>query len=144
MQNKTFAPEKYPLVVQVIEPYLTIYSPDFDYRVAEPYRPNDVGQTEMMIIKIRREIASKITKFISTDQVVPSPTKSKAVFSVIEHDTLSTSEVSRLLRVSDETVRRLAERGELKFQTTPGGHRRFARNAVQEYIAKVAPAPLEV
>ena len=49
MQNKTFTPEKYPLVIQVIENYLTIYVPDFDYRVAEPYRVGDVGQSEMML-----------------------------------------------------------------------------------------------
>ena len=144
MKNKTFSPEKYPLVIQVIDPYLTIYSPDFDYRVAEPYRPSDVGQTEMLIMKVRRELASKMNLMTSSQQTLPSPTRSKAVFSIAESDTLSTSEVARLIRVSDETVRRLAERGELKFQATPGGHRRFLRSAVEAYLSKFKPSSVEV
>ena len=136
MQNKALSPEKYPLVIQVIEHYLTIYAPDFDYRVAEPYRPHDIGQTEMMIMKVRREIASKMNLFSKDQTPLPSPTKGKQVFAVIDQDTLSTREVARLMRVSEETVRRLAARGALKLHLTPGGHRRFLRSSVNEYIQK--------
>ena len=136
MQNKAINPEKYPLVIQVIENYLTIYAPDFDYRVAEPYRPHDIGQTEMMILKVRREIASKLNLFSKDQTPLPSPSKGKQVFAVIDQDTLSTREVTRLLRVSEETVRRLATRGALKLHLTPGGHRRFLRTSVNEYIER--------
>jgi hypothetical protein len=142
MQNKTFTPEKYPLVIQVIENYLTIYVPDFDYRVAEPYRAADVGQSEMMIMKVRREIASKISSMSMQGQSIQAPTKAKEVFRVLDSDTLSTKEVARLLRVSDETVRRLSERGEIKFQSTPGGHRRFLRSSVQNYLLRYSPTLL--
>jgi excisionase family DNA binding protein len=136
MQNKTLSPEKYPLVIQVIESYLTIFAPDFDYRVAEPYRPHDIGQTEMMIMKVRREIASKLNLISKDNTPLPSPTKGKQVFAVMDGDTLSTREVARLMRVSEETVRRLAARGALKLHTTPGGHRRFLRSSVHEYVEK--------
>jgi excisionase family DNA binding protein len=139
MQNKALSPEKYPIVVQVIENYLTIYAPDFDYRVAEPYRPADVGQTEMMIMKVRREIASKLSLISHGNTPLPSPTKGKQVFAVMEGDTLTTREVATLLRVSEETVRRLAARGSLNLHTTPGGHRRFLRSSVQAYLEMVAP-----
>ncbi len=113
-----------------------VYAPDFDYRVAEPYRANDVGQTEMMILKVRREIASKIHQLKFNDSDAPEPSKGKDLVPRFDADTLTTFEVARLLRVSQDTVRRLGERGELFFQTTPGGHRRFRRDTVEDYILK--------
>ena len=89
-----------------------------------------------MIMKVRREIASKLNLYSKDNTPLPSPTKGKQVFAVMEGDTLSTREVARLMRVSEETVRRLAARGELKLHTTPGGHRRFLRASVNDYLQK--------
>ena len=134
-KNNTFSPEKYPIVIQVVGIYLTAYAPDFDYRVAEPYRPNDVGQTEMLIIKIRREIQAKLKQLTSNQKEHPAPSKSKTALDIENEDTLSTLEVARLLRVSDETVRRFAKAGKLEFQSTLGGHRRFLRSTIERFIA---------
>jgi len=39
--------------------------------------------------------------------------------------TITTTEVSRRLRVSDDTIKRACARGEIAYVLTPGGHYRF-------------------
>ncbi|HYH92691.1 MAG TPA: helix-turn-helix domain-containing protein [Candidatus Saccharimonadales bacterium] len=47
---------------------------------------------------------------------------------------MSLSEASRLLGVSPATVRRWSDAGRLRAFTTPGGHRRFSRAALQRLL----------
>ncbi len=47
---------------------------------------------------------------------------------------LSLGQASRLLGVSQGTLRRWADDGRLRVFTTPGGHRRFAREAVERLL----------
>jgi excisionase family DNA binding protein len=47
---------------------------------------------------------------------------------------LSLSDASRLLGVSTATVRRWADSGRLPVYTTPGGHRRFSRAALERML----------
>jgi excisionase family DNA binding protein len=47
---------------------------------------------------------------------------------------LTLGEASRTLGVTPNTLRRWADRGEISFFTTPGGHRRFLANAVQALV----------
>ena len=47
---------------------------------------------------------------------------------------VSLSEASRLLGVSPATVRRWSDAGRLRVFTTPGGHRRFARSALERLL----------
>jgi excisionase family DNA binding protein len=49
-------------------------------------------------------------------------------------DWVSLSEASRLLGVSPATVRRWSDAGRLRAFTTPGGHRRFSRAALQRLL----------
>jgi excisionase family DNA binding protein len=49
-------------------------------------------------------------------------------------DWVSLSEASRLLGVSPATVRRWSDAGRLRAFTTPGGHRRFSRTALQRLL----------
>src|SRR4051812_11068067 len=49
-------------------------------------------------------------------------------------DWMSLSEASRLLGVSPATVRRWSDAGRLRTFTTPGGHRRFSRAALQRLL----------
>lgn len=51
---------------------------------------------------------------------------------------LSTRDVADLLRVSPETIRLYARQGRIPFETTPGGHRRYRREAV---VAAMASQP---
>ena len=47
---------------------------------------------------------------------------------------LSLGEASRLLGVSSATIRRWSDAGRLRAFTTPGGHRRFARSALERLL----------
>jgi excisionase family DNA binding protein len=49
-------------------------------------------------------------------------------------DWLGLSEASRLLGVSPATLRRWSDAGRLRVFTTPGGHRRFSRNALERLL----------
>jgi excisionase family DNA binding protein len=51
-----------------------------------------------------------------------------------ERDWLGLSEASRLLGVSPATLRRWSDAGRLRVFTTPGGHRRFSRDALQRLL----------
>ncbi|MGZ5077176.1 MAG: helix-turn-helix domain-containing protein, partial [Methylobacter sp.] len=46
---------------------------------------------------------------------------------------LTPSEVAKLLMVSPITVRAWAQKGLLPSETTPGGHRRFLRESVEQF-----------
>ncbi len=141
MNNKQIRPETYPLVIQVIQNHLMIYSPDFNYRVVESWRPEDIGQTEMMILKVRKELQSRIFLAGSRGLSPPPPATHASLRMIEDQDWISTRDAARLLQVSEETVRRLADHGGLPCRLTPGGHRRFSRKAVSDYLTRTGPIP---
>lgn len=51
-----------------------------------------------------------------------------------DQDWIALSEASRLLGVSPATVRRWSDDGRLRVFTTPGGHRRFSRSALEHLL----------
>jgi excisionase family DNA binding protein len=51
-----------------------------------------------------------------------------------DHDWISLSEASRVLGVSPATLRRWSDAGRLRVFTTPGGHRRFSRSALERLL----------
>jgi excisionase family DNA binding protein len=54
---------------------------------------------------------------------------------------LSLGPASRLLGVDPDTLRRWADDGRITVYTTPGGHRRFDRRAVERLVAERRPSP---
>ena len=48
---------------------------------------------------------------------------------------VSLGEAARIVGVHPATIRNWAERGELPFRRTPGGHRRFRRSDLKQWIA---------
>lgn len=60
---------------------------------------------------------------------------------------VSLGEAAEIIGVHPATIRNWAERGELPFRRTPGGHRRFQRSALQQWQAShrlTAPAEAQV
>ncbi|HEX5465763.1 MAG TPA: helix-turn-helix domain-containing protein [Candidatus Limnocylindrales bacterium] len=57
-------------------------------------------------------------------------------------DWLTLSEASRQLGVAPATLRRWSDAGRIRTFTTPGGHRRFARGALQSLLPSRDPSPL--
>lgn len=54
----------------------------------------------------------------------------------MEQDLLTTREVARLLGVGTTSIKRWADSEILRCVKTPGGHRRFPRDAVEEFLAR--------
>jgi len=48
----------------------------------------------------------------------------------------STRELSKLLGANESTIKRWADKGELKCFRTPGGHRKFTPDHVLEFVKK--------
>jgi excisionase family DNA binding protein len=139
MNYKDFRAELYPITVQIVvfngQLFNVIYQPDFKYRVSEPYRPEDMGQTELLIMKMRRDLRSKVETFARTNIPIPDPSKPKNFFGEEDMDqTLSTKDVARLLSISEMSIRRLADDGTLPCKKTPKGHRRFKRSDVERFL----------
>jgi excisionase family DNA binding protein len=141
MNNRHIRPESYPLVIQVIQNHLMIYSPDFNYRVVETWRPEDIGQTEMLVLKVRKELSNRIHLSLTRGSPPPACSPHSSLRLVEDQDWISTRDVARLLQVSDETVRRLADSGGIPCRLTPGGHRRFSRKAVSEHLSQSGELP---
>jgi plasmid stabilization system protein ParE len=54
---------------------------------------------------------------------------------------VSLGEASRMLGITPATLRRWADHGDVAAFVTPGGHRRFARSAIESMIPPSNPAP---
>jgi excisionase family DNA binding protein len=60
------------------------------------------------------------------------------------HDTLSLGPAARLLGVDPDTLRRWSDTGRIAAWTTPGGHRRFDRRAIEAVRAARGPRPMHL
>ena len=122
--------EKYPILVQVVGPHLMVLSKDFDLWIAEKYEPELVGQTELLIRKLRKKIEARLTQLKNQGRELPSLTTVREMdFETPE--LLTASQASRLLKISRVTLWRMTEEGKIKFELTPGGHRRFSREEIE-------------
>ncbi len=134
--------EKYPLLVQVIEassgrPQLLIHSPDFGFSMGEDYNPKNVGQTEILIRRVREELQRRVKFKFNAGEEIPSPTLPGQYTSVIGANLLTTSEAAQLLRVSRQTLWRMSKSGKIRSSITAGGHRRFIRSDVEALLRNV-------
>ncbi len=54
---------------------------------------------------------------------------------------VSLGEAAKIIGVHPATIRNWAERGDLPFRRTPGGHRRFRRSDLKEWLIRHPPHP---
>jgi excisionase family DNA binding protein len=58
----------------------------------------------------------------------------------IESDWLTLGQAARFLGVAQSTIRKWSDEGKVRAFYTPGGHRRFRRTDLEEFIAQSGPA----
>jgi excisionase family DNA binding protein len=58
----------------------------------------------------------------------------------IESDWLTLGQAARYLGVAQSTIRKWSDEGKVSAFYTPGGHRRFRRADLEEFIARSRPA----
>ncbi len=134
-----FSIEKYPLIVQVVDtgtsrPRLLIHSPDFGFTMGEDYDSRNIGQTELLIRRMREELKRKLKLNEAQKIPLPSPTLPSQYESLTGSELITATEAARLLRISRMTLWRMCSRGELPFRETPGGHRRFRRSDIESML----------
>ena len=62
----------------------------------------------------------------------------------IESDWLTLGQAARFLGVAQSTIRKWSDEGKVRAFYTPGGHRRFRRADLEEFIARSGPAQRHV
>lgn len=126
--------ERFPIVVQIVGLHLMVISPDFQEWIGERYNPKIIGQTELLIGRLRGRLDHLIQIRKKNGEHIPSP----AVFSVkaaeIDPAILTVSQAARLMNVSRFTLWRMANEGKIAYRETPGGHRRFKRAEIERIL----------
>jgi len=105
-KKRRYEPHHYMLCVIHEYGYRRIFSPDFDFHFTVP----------------------------TEDDPDPTPKKWRSEVVSPSQKTLSIQEASKILGVSESTVRRLAKDGTLPYSQTRRGHRRFSMQEIQEYL----------
>ena len=147
--KKPHTPFDYPLVIRQQLGMITISVPDLNIVVADELSVGgriDKGFLMKMAkslgktwIKVHEEIEKKdINK-------IPKPSQTKEILSPkYTAKPLTASEACKVLGVSVNTLRRMADRGEIKTEYTAKGHRRFSENAVLNCKAKLESKSVSV
>lgn len=133
--KKAITPFDYPIVIRQQLGMITVSVPDLNIVLAEDL---SLGG------KIDRGLLMKVAKSVgrvwlkANDEInkkdinkIPKPSQTKEILSPkYKAQPLTASEAAKVLGVSVNTLRRMADRGEIKTDYTACGHRRFSESAV--------------
>src|SRR5689334_3216596 len=120
----------YPVTIRILNGYFEVTSPDFGIVKAKK-KIEDVNTAEemgMLVLEVMNESLSKLDSLASEKKPVPTPSKPRGALDsidIITEPIITMKEAEALLKVSDETIRRLCKKGELSPILTKGRHRRF-------------------
>ena len=147
--KRSHTPFDYPLVIRQQLGMITISVPDLNIVVADQLSVGGGVDKGLLMrvakaigktwIKVHAEIEKKDTNKI------PKPSQTKEILSPkYKSKPLTASEAATVLGVSVNTLRRMADRGEIKTDYTAKGHRRFSENAVLNCKAKLESKSVSV
>lgn len=135
----------YPLVIKRVQNFISISVPDLNITQIATL-PHDFSEPAALAlgksiikawVKSNQEIKRKTLNPSGPHYPTPSRIR-KSILSPQDDakEYLSVPEVAKLLKCSQETVRRLADKNILKCQKTRGktGHRRFSEAHIQEFM----------
>ncbi len=136
---KTFDPRRYPVVTRVVDGYIEVSQPDLGlYRYKKKFdeirKAEEIGN---LVLDVMKEAFDSYMKATREEREAPLPSQPKGVLSPQDSPHLSIREVATVLKVSQDTVRRLCADGKLKPILTRGGHRRFTREQVNNFLGSV-------
>jgi len=126
----------YPLLVLYEHGHIYISSPDFGFFFAVPHETDRSHWTALTLDQARHEIEKRLIKLAAEGKPAPKPKKQREIVNAAPKDLLSICDVAEMMGCSQDTIRRLAESGDLPCHKTPGGHRKFSRKAVWLYTQK--------
>ena len=142
-----FTAEEYPLIIQESRGYITVFSPDWDFRIGEKLAVGQYGQIELLILRAREQMTKKIREMVARKLPSPTPSSLKDIqddsslenrlkSSLKEEAILSSKDAAKILGCSHDTILRRVKDGSLKCKFTPGGYARFARTYIESLKGK--------
>lgn len=127
-----FNPENFPIILKVIDGYLVVSAPEFGLHLKKKFdrihRASDIGVLYLDMVK---KIAFELKTLEQRKKRIPSPKRVSSDEAPFKDATLSVKQVSTILGLSEDTVRRMADDEKIACRKTPGGHRRFSARSVE-------------
>jgi excisionase family DNA binding protein len=141
-------PGHYPVIFKIIDGYLVVHSPEFGMVVKKKFdllrQAEEIGNLYLDLV---RKMDEEIKALSKRKMKIPEARKLKDVLPKESQTFYSVTEMARMLGVSSDTVRRMADEGALKCRLTRGGHRKFTHAEMQratEDLDTSSPATHEV
>jgi len=137
----THRAQDYPLVVRFIDGYVVVTAPDFQFPVPALKRmdlenPNLRTIGEMVYMTYLQAVA-ELKERDAAKLGHPAPSRPREAVPRAPR-TMSLAEASKILGLKPHVVRLMADSGEIRASRTPGGHRRFLRDSVEEILKRPA------
>ena len=138
--KKTITAFDYPLVVRQNLGFITISVPDLNIIMAEDI-PVKGKLEKHFLMKIAKTIGLtwlKIDEQIKREQTkIAKPSKTKKILSpLFKNKPLKINEASKILGISENTLRRMVKRRQIACIKTARGHRRFTESSLKNWIDK--------
>jgi len=131
---------KYPVWYQQQNGYLVLACPDLNIAVSTdlPFRGEISAEYGMKLykamMKIEIKIREKVLALKNSNMKLPSPSKTKKVLTDTKIKKLTAPVVAQMTGKSVNTIRRMADRGDLPCSTTDGGTRYFQEKDILDFI----------
>ena len=138
--KKTLTAFDYPLVIRQNLGFITVSVPDLNIIMAEDI-PVKGKLEKHFLMKIAKTIGLtwlKIDEQIKREQTkIAKPSKTKKILSpLFKNKPLKINEASKILGVSENTLRRMVKRRQIACIKTGRGHRRFTESSLKNWIEK--------
>lgn len=135
---KRYSPENYRIVVhsKTLDGAVYITAVNFDFGIEHHEQVTRFSESEKilsiahLIIGIQKKIADHLRRLDRNQLPHPVPMNTEEVLKPKLPESLSIGEVAELLGERIHNVRRMADQGLLPSQPSPGGHRRFPKDAI--------------
>jgi len=135
LKSRRYRYDDYALVSRIVNRHLVVTAPDFNMPipVVVPFDPPTPQQGGRALLAAWIQIAEYLKGLDGINKSHPAPKKPKEA---IPHplDTITLRTACLLLAMKPDMVRGLADSGAISTTRTPGGHRRFSRKKIEEYL----------
>lgn len=113
--------------------YLVVSSPEFGIQIASNYVDLDNLSSEeigMSVLQLIRQMDVRLNQMHLRGEKAPKPLRARGVNALLDREYLSSREAAKVLGVSTATLRKMVKSGSVRAEKTPGGHLRFATDAL--------------
>ena len=137
-ERRKFHPMEYAVVIKLYEGHLTFSCPDFHYFhvIDMPKGQLDAKYLHQVAANVGRcwlKTQERLSQLKELEAKAPSPTLIKDLLKKSKYKRLGVREVAGLLGKSQQTIRRLADKGDLKCKKTVKGTRYFRETDVLKF-----------